>query len=216
MAHPYWPLFDLRVRTPRLELRYPSDRDLDALAAVLAEGIHDPDRMPFAHPWTRAESPDLERSAYRHWWRTRAEVEPASWSLPMVVVVDDERVGMQDVGAREFAVTRTVNTGSWLLQRAQGRGTGREMRAAVLHLAFAGLGAVAAYTSAFDDNPASLGVTRALGYEPNGSRLYAREGEPVRALEFVLTRERWEATRRHDIDIEGLEECRVLLGADPV
>ena len=25
MAHPYWPLFDLQVRTPRLELRYPDD-----------------------------------------------------------------------------------------------------------------------------------------------------------------------------------------------
>ena len=34
MGHP-WPLFDLRLRTPRLELRLPTDDDLLALAAGL-------------------------------------------------------------------------------------------------------------------------------------------------------------------------------------
>jgi len=27
MAHPYWPFFDLRIRTPRLELHVPNDDD---------------------------------------------------------------------------------------------------------------------------------------------------------------------------------------------
>ena len=42
-----WPFAALRVTTPRLELRYPDDDDLVALAHLAAEGIHDPASMPF-------------------------------------------------------------------------------------------------------------------------------------------------------------------------
>lgn len=38
MAHPHWPLFDVAVRTPRLELRYPDDELLFELAGVVAHG----------------------------------------------------------------------------------------------------------------------------------------------------------------------------------
>jgi RimJ/RimL family protein N-acetyltransferase len=212
MKHDHWPFFSLRITTPRLVLRYPNDDDLFALAAVLSDGIHDPDHMPFTDPWTRVESPELERNALRHWWGLRAALTPEQWHLPMAVFDDDEPVGVQGMGAKDFAVTRAVTTGSWLVQRAQGRGVGREMRAAVLHLAFEGLGAVEAYTDAFEDNPASLGVTRALGYEENGTLLRAREGEPARALEYVMTRSRWESRRRDDITIDGLEPCLAFLG----
>ena len=37
-----WPLFDLRVSTPRLELRYVDDELGHALARLAAHGIHDP------------------------------------------------------------------------------------------------------------------------------------------------------------------------------
>jgi RimJ/RimL family protein N-acetyltransferase len=214
MANPHWPLFDLRIVTPRLELRYPGDDDLFALAGILSEGIHDPETMPFAEPWTRAESPELERNGLRFWWSRRAALQPDNWTLPFAVSEHGELVGVQDVFARHFATTRTVTTGSWLVQRAQGQGIGKEMRAAVLHFAFAGLRAVEAYTDAFDDNPASLGVTRALGYEPNGAHLYDREGKPVRVLAFTLSRATWEAQRRADIEIVGLDACLPLLGAE--
>ncbi len=46
------------------------------------------------------------------------------------------------------ATLRTFDTGSWVGRRFQGRGTGTEMRAAALHLMFAGLGAREATTSA--------------------------------------------------------------------
>ena len=212
MEYEHWPLFSLSITTPRLVLRYPNDDDLFALAAVLSDGIHDPAHMPFGDPWTRMESPDLERNALRHWWGLRAALTPDGWHLPMAVFDDGDPVGVQGIGAKQFCVTRTVSTGSWLLQRAQGRGVGKEMRAAVLHLAFAGLGAIEAYTDAFEDNPASLGVTRALGYEANGTILRAREGQPARALEYVMTRARWESRRRDDITIQGLERCLPFLG----
>jgi hypothetical protein len=50
MAHP-WPLFDLRLRTPLLELRLPTDDDLLALLEVARAGIHDPTTTPFQVPW---------------------------------------------------------------------------------------------------------------------------------------------------------------------
>jgi RimJ/RimL family protein N-acetyltransferase len=213
MEHEHWPLFSLSITTPRLVLRYPNDADLFALAAVLADGIHDPDLMPFNHPWTRVASPELERNSLRHWWGLRAALSPDEWHLPMAVFDDGEPVGVQGMGATQFRVTRAVSTGSWLVQRAQGRGIGKEMRAAVLHLAFDGLGAVEAYTDAFEDNPSSLGVTRALGYEANGTMLRAREGKPARAIAYVITRTRWEGRRRTDITIDGLDPCLPLLGA---
>jgi RimJ/RimL family protein N-acetyltransferase len=208
----HWPLFDLRIRTPRLELRYPCDDDLAALIELVGRPVHPVDRMPFTSPWTRAPSPQRERDALRFWWRQRASVEPTDWVLPFVVLDGGETVGVQDLAARHFPVTGTAQTGSWITMDRQGRGIGKEMRAAVLHLAFAGLGAAEAHTSAFEDNPASIGVTTALGYEPNGAQIDEREGAAARHLRFVLTRERWEERRRDDIEVHGLEPCLPILG----
>jgi len=212
MLSAHWPLFDLRIRTPRLELRYPSDADCASLADLTREAVHDEDFMPFTVPWTRAPSPAREQNALRHWWRQRANLSVEDWTLPFMVLDDGEPAGVQDLSGSRFPVTRSVTTGSWLVRRLHGRGIGKEMRAAVLHLAFAGLNAAEAHTSAFEDNPASLGVTRSLGYRGNGSQIDDREGTPVRHLRFVLGRDDWETRRRPDIAIENLEPCLPLLG----
>jgi RimJ/RimL family protein N-acetyltransferase len=87
------------------------------------------------------------------------------------------------------------------------------MRAAVLHFSFAGLLADRAETSAAESNPASLGVTRKLGYKPNGTRVHAVEGKTRLELCFVLERADWEQRRRDDIEIESLGPCLALFGA---
>ena len=61
MVHPLWPLFDLRLRTERLELRLPNDDEIAQLCEVARAGIHDPEEMPFAFPWTDKPSPRFER-----------------------------------------------------------------------------------------------------------------------------------------------------------
>src|SRR5688500_13210674 len=124
MLSAHWPLFDLRIRTPRLELRYPSDDDLAALAELVREEIHDPDFMPFMSPWTRAASPDREREALRFWWRLRANTKADEWILPFMVVDRGEPVGVQDLKGVMFPITRSVVTGSWLVRRRQGEGIG--------------------------------------------------------------------------------------------
>jgi RimJ/RimL family protein N-acetyltransferase len=207
-----WPLFHLVVRSPRLELHYPDDELVLDLAELSASPIHDPNQMPFSQPWTDAPPDELPRASLKHFWARRATWEPNDWNCPMAVVVDGQVVGVQDVMAKHFSETRTVKTGSWLTRDRQGEGIGKEMRAAILHLAFAGLGAHAAFTSAWHDNAPSQGVTKSLGYEPNGWEIQLRRAVPDRMLHFVLTRERWYERRRDDIVIEGLEPCLPLFG----
>ncbi len=209
-----WPLFGLRLLTPRLELRYVDDELSRALAELAVEGVHDPGAMPFAVPWTR-QPPEVLRVEYqKHIWSKRATTAPDDWSISFAVLVDGEPAGVQDIFAKAFPVVRQFETGSWLGLRFQGRGIGTEMRAAVLHLGFAGLGAVRAETSAWEDNPTSQGVTRKLGYADNGWTYLAREGTRCRMLRFAMTREDWAARRGVDVTVEGLAPCLPVLGLD--
>ncbi len=219
-SHPYWPLFDLRLRTADLELRYATEEDLIALAGAAAAGVHEPDFMPFANAWTRKLSPELERGVLQWHWNTRACWKPDNWFLELVVVHRGEVVGSQSLRAEHFAQVRSVGTGSWLTQAWQGRGLGKHMRAAVLHLAFAGLGAQEATTEAFEGNAASLGVTKSLGYQPNGTLRKHLTDEPAEHPQwriehlFRMTRHQWEhsAARHYPVTVEGLEPCLPLFG----
>jgi RimJ/RimL family protein N-acetyltransferase len=87
------------------------------------------------------------------------------------------------------------------------------MRSAVLALAFGPLQALAAVTSAWHDNHASLGVSRALGYRPNGESLHAR-GDRVDVMQHMrLPRADWLASGSSErVLISGFEACRPLFG----
>lgn len=211
-----WPLFGLVLRTPRLELRVPSLEQLAALAELADEGIHDPAVMPFMTPWTDQPPGERGRSVLQWQWKQWAGWTPAKWSLGLVVLAGGEVVGTQEVGGTDFAVTREVETGSWLGRRHQGRGIGTEMRAAVLALAFEGLGAETATSAAFADNAASLGVSRRLGYVPDGLGRFAVRDRLRVDRRLRLDRDRWEAHRTVPVRIEGLDPCRELLGLSAV
>lgn len=212
MGDPYWPLNDLRVRTPRLELRIPDQDDLYTLIDLIRHGIHDPQQMPFSNPWTDLPSPQLERGALQWWWGQRATWSPDDWGAGFAVVVDGRVVGVQDLFAKNFTKTGVAESGSWLGRDFQGQGIGKEMRAAILHLGFEGLGARWLETFAWEDNASSIGVTERLGYEPNGVEMDLRRGEGAPLRRFRMTREAWESQRRTDIRIEGLERCRDMFG----
>ncbi len=212
MAHPYWPLFDLRIRTPRLELRLATDEDLYRLVALIDEGIHDPSTMPFFVPWTDGPPERRQRECLRWWWSKRATWRPDEWTFTAVVLADGEPVGSQDLLAKSFSQLRTVETGSWLGRAHQGLGLGKEMRAAILHLAFDELGAVEAYSRAFEDNAASLGTSRAMGYSLNGRHRELQRDQPAMTVDLRLDRATWVAHRRDDIEVIGLERCREMFG----
>lgn len=210
MAHP-WPLFDLRIRTPRMELRLPTDDDLLALVAIARAGVHDRPETPFLVPWDELPSPAFERQFLTFWWRTRGSWAPDSWTLGLAVIADGQPIGIQDLTARDFAQRRSVLTGSWLGLAHQGRGYGTEMRAAVLWLAFEELGALVAESGYVDGNDASARVSMKLGYLPNGERLVAPKGTPVAERLVRATAETWQRDLV-PVRIEGLDACRGLFG----
>lgn len=217
MPHPYWPPFDLEVSTPRLRLCPITDDVAVELAALAARGIHEPGTMPFGMPWTRRESPELERSALQFYWRCRAELSPAAWNLNFGVVVDGRIVGTSGIIATDFGRLRQFETGSWLGREHQGRGIGTEMRIATLTLGFVGFGAELALTGAWHDNAPSLGVTRRLGYREQGWRRALRDDAgPDRLLGFEMSREHFDANlRRDDIELIGVDAVRELLAITP-
>jgi RimJ/RimL family protein N-acetyltransferase len=213
MPHQIWPLFDLEVRTPRLTLRYVDDDLGVELAELAARGVHDPASMPFAIPWTDVPPPLQQRNTLQFYWRVRADHRPDSWHLTLAALTDGVVVGTSSLIGEEFAVARTVSTGSWIGLAHQGTGLGRELREATLHLAFAGLDALEARSGAWCDNQRSIAVSRRLGYEDNGTTIGVRRGERAVQQQFRLPRDRWERIRRDDITIVGLDPCRFLLGA---
>jgi RimJ/RimL family protein N-acetyltransferase len=89
------------------------------------------------------------------------------------------------------------------------------MRAAILHLAFAGLDASEARSGFWHDNEPSRRVSDGLGYETVGEHWVLRRDVRDREIEVRLRREVWEERRRDDIDLAGLEACLELFGATP-
>jgi RimJ/RimL family protein N-acetyltransferase len=203
----FWPLFDLVVRTPRLELRLPREDEFAAIVALVDGGVHHPATMPFFVPWTDREPSQRAREAAQWFWSKRAEWSPDKWTFTAAAFADGHVIGMQDVEAEHFRAVRSVETGSWIGLAHQGQGLGREMREAVLHLAFEGLGALEALSGAFEDNAASLATSRSIGYEENGEARGPRRDGSGRTIRLRLGREGWERRRRDDIEILGLEGC---------
>ena len=90
-----WPLFGLRLRTPRLELRLPTPADLDALADLAAAGVHDEDTQPFTAAWTDAPPDQRALSTVQHHWSAWGSWKPAQWTLNLVADRDGTIVGTQ-------------------------------------------------------------------------------------------------------------------------
>ena len=210
----HFPLFGLRLRTPRLELRLPEPEELAELAEVAVAGIHAPDTMPFLTPWTLDPPADIARRVIQQQWRWLGAWTPQDWALKLAVFHDGAVIGQQEISALDLAVRREVRTGSWLGQAHQGKGFGTETRAAVLHLAFAGLGAEEAVSFAFTHNAASRAVSAKLGYVDDGTERQVVQGKLVIDTRQRLTRAAWERHRTVDVTIDGLKPCLSLFGLD--
>ena len=209
----YWPPFGLTITTPRLTLRVGRDHDFPAILELIERGVHAPDVMPFDRPWTDGPRSRRDPNSLRYWWTSRTDISPESWALDFFVFADGRPIGAQGVVGRNFVTLREGTTGSWLGLEFHGRGYGSEMRAAVLHFGFECLGATAMLSAAFVSNAASIGVSRKLGYEPDGFATKAPRGEPVPSQRLRLTRERWlEHRRLTDITVTGFDALRPMIG----
>ena len=183
-THP-WPLYRACASRRRgSSCGCPDDEDLVELFDAARAGIHPAGRdavrraLDRRHRGARGAASGFSPSTGPRAARSR----PEKWSA--AVRRRRGRVASwasRSCWPRTSPDARSVSSGSWLTASAQGRGLGVEMRAAVLHLAFAGLGALEAQTSAWIDNPASQRVSLRLGYVHEGQQLLARRGEPTRA-----------------------------------
>lgn len=168
--------------------------------------------MPFGVSWTDAPLEQIGTNSLRFFWRQRAELSAERWTVNCVVRADGTAIGMQSMNAKDFAVTRTIGSGSWLGMRFHGQGYGTEMRAAMLMFAFDHLGAQRAESAAFEDNAASLRVSEKLGYEPNGVAVVPRRTEPATEVRMLLTAERFERFRPEwKLGVEGAQRVREFL-----
>jgi RimJ/RimL family protein N-acetyltransferase len=208
---PTWPLTGLRLHTGELTLRPVTETDLHLLGALLPDDVELDPSAPRPFGLTgRAERAVVLRQEY---WRHLGAWTPSAWRLPLLVLLSGEPVGFQELeGKDDFLVRRIVDSSSWLIKSARGRGIGRAMRSAILALAFEGLGAEAAVTEAWHDNAASLGVSRSLGYVDDGTHDHPRGAGTDRMVALRLDRAAWHARPRPPVRIEGLDACRHLFG----
>jgi len=218
VTHRFWPLFDLRLRIGTIELRPIADADLTPLANLKPLDVElNPANPVYAvAPGRIATGITVHQSL----WQSRGAWRPESWNLEFTVVADGAVVGVQCLEADEFARRRTVDSASWLITDARGRGIGKAMRLAVLALAFDGLGAEMAVTEAWHDNHGSLGVSRSLGYVDNGFYRHDRAASadfPEAGVDDMarMRLSRAEFINRHPyhgVVIENLEPCLPYFG----
>ena len=120
-------------------------------------------------------------------------------------------IGVQELVGRDFRIRRAILSGSWLGREFQGQGLGTEARAAILALAFDGLGAEMAESGYLEGNAASARVSEKLGYQTIGDEVCAIEGKRALEIKVRVTPQTW---RRAvvPVTIEGLEPCLKLFG----
>ena len=211
MSDTWWPLWDMRVRSGDVELAPLTETDLALLADLLPDDLElDPRATLFPGLGERAQR---SVTVHQEYWRHLGTWTPTRWRLNFGVRKSGQLIGMQELEGNDFPMLRTVDTSSWLVAEARGAGIGKVMRRAVLALAFDHLGGRAAITSAWRDNHASLGVSRSLGYLPNGESFMAR-GDGVDTLVHLrMTLENWRAAGgASDVAVSGLRPALPLFG----
>lgn len=204
-------MFGIRLSTPDLELRHLTEADLATLVSILP-----PDAEQDPASTTYAGLDDARNRGvvvHQDYWRARGTWTTESWELSFGVFLDGELLGYQGLEGDDFARLRTVDSSSFLVPRARGRGLGKQMRAAVLALAFGPLGARFAITSAWDDNQASLGVSRALGYVDNGVTAHRRGDGTGEMVHLRLPRDTWlSSSWPEQVTVSGVEGCLPFFG----
>jgi RimJ/RimL family protein N-acetyltransferase len=207
-----WPQYELNISTPRLELHLPHEEELAALAHLAGNGVHRANERPFLTPWTDGRPEDRSQFVLQEHWGQLGRWDVAAWQLELGVFHQGQPIGIVTLRARDFLVVREVMTSSWLGIDYQGKGYGTEARVGLLTLAFDHLGARAALTEVFQDNHASQGVSRKLGYEHDGISVDARGSEAVVSDRLRLTRDKWVQGKQLTVRVDGMAACRPMFG----
>ena len=207
------PLLGLRITAGPVELRGVTDDLLGPVADLAIKGIHDPDFMPFFVPWSIAPAEEMPKNMAQFHWGQRASFSVEKWGMDLAVFYDGQLVGCQGFSTRDFLITRVGETGSWLGREFHGRGIGTAMRKVICAFIFDHLDAKFITSSAYTDNPASLGVSRKCGYRENGVSILKRNDKPA-TLQLLILEPGNLMRYEHALTVEGLPEFRRSIGLD--
>lgn len=180
-----------------------ADADDDGLLVSLM-----PDDFDHDPTFPRSEGSSLRehREAWLRSWLASFRILGAEggWNLPFVVWSGGEPVGFQVLEGKHFVTRAEVDSSSFLVASARGKGLGVQMRTAILALAFDVLGAERAVTAARPGNIASRRVSERVGYVWTGRRDPVVAGV-VRPIDtFELTREQWQRLDHLPVQVDGI------------
>ncbi len=190
--------FGLRITAGDITLRLFRDSDLPAYAELVSSPLFADETAPHVFDWWTKDADVRLLNSQQFLWTARAGITPESWTLTMGVFEGDRLIGSQDVGAKDFATLRVVDSGSYLRLDAQGRGVGTLMRQMMLVFAFDHLGAVRAESGAIMGNHRSLAVSRHCGYQLDGTSVVLNGANRVELQRVVVTPD---TVIRPDVDV---------------
>lgn len=208
-------LYGLRIRTPRVELRIPTNSDIKLLHRVARGGVHDTSVMPFEDGWTDRAEPDFGRNMQAELRQGRNSLGRAQWNVPFIVRARDTggtAIGVQWLHATD--VPGQVETSMWLAQRVQGKGYGREMTAAALGFAFDHLRIDEAVAGAFAFNEAARSVARAFGFTETPGDALVNRGEPAEYVRLTLDAATYRALAEPvPVQVSGFDRVQAMFPA---
>jgi RimJ/RimL family protein N-acetyltransferase len=199
----------LRISTPRLVLRLPSQLEWSDLARRIAGRVVPEDQAEFLGSWAHDPPGEFESAFESRRSSNRASWSRESWTLELGVFEHGTLVGMISLIGSSFPSNRELTTASLVERSRRGVGLGTEMRQAALLLAFTCLHARAVRSGAHVDNHASHRVSEKLGYQLVGHEAITHGGRAATFTCLRLAREHWHAPP--DVQLHSCDVLRTAL-----
>ena len=214
---------DLRITCGEVTLKIVPIRDYPTLAANVTNGLfpdgssitmgtwYDPEHLEVSARRTLGYHFDRLTWAKKNKWDFVFGIYvPASEEFPANTRDGVVLAGVQSIGTEDdYAHTGEAGTGSYLAPQYRAHGYGKQARAAIVDFAFSHMGVNHMLTSALVYNDQSNGVSRAIGYEPDGIKLSEVAGGEWHELNcYRLRKEDWETKHRNNfppVTISGEE-----------
>lgn len=204
-------LFNISIKTSRLNLRVPKDKEFEQLGQVVSDGIQKPDEPHFQSEGLYNKTPEEGTKGLKEFVEGHINNwSKEDWQLPFAIFYEDRPIGLITMYSKQFPITRGFGASYWIGLPYQGKGLGTEALNAILTLGFDGLSAREAYCGTWSDNIASLRMMEKLGFVFNGEYWMNRNGEAVKDRRMRLPKESW--IKSENISINGLDERFEIFG----
>lgn len=206
------PMSELSLACDQVEMRPLAPADRGAFEALLRGGIHPPDYMPFASPWSRDTPENLAAGIAYTAGQVAADCRCDDYVLQFAVRRAGDLVGMQQTRVTGPPGRAVGAVGYWLGTAFQGRGIGTLSQAMMCAVFLDHLGVPTLTSSIFADNAPSLASARKVGFTPTGAAQLVRDGEPVPVIHLVLTAATFNRSAAPGVRFAGLAQARRFLG----